>query len=42
MMEGGEPRLPEMQRRYVWRSSCLRDLLGSPGCETDHTGVFRK
>jgi hypothetical protein len=29
MIERGELRLPEMQRRYVWRSSRVRDLLDS-------------
>lgn len=29
MMERGELRLPEMQRRYVWRSTRVRDLLDS-------------
>lgn len=28
-IEGGELRLPEMQRRYVWRSTRVRDLLDS-------------
>jgi uncharacterized protein with ParB-like and HNH nuclease domain len=28
-IERGELRLPEMQRRYVWRSSRVRDLLDS-------------
>jgi hypothetical protein len=27
MIERGELRLPEMQRRYVWRSNRVRDLL---------------
>ena len=26
MIERGELRLPEMQRRYVWRSTRVRDL----------------
>jgi uncharacterized protein with ParB-like and HNH nuclease domain len=30
MIERGELRLPEMQRRYVWRSTRVRDLLESP------------
>jgi hypothetical protein len=29
MIERGELRLPEMQRRYVWRSTTVRDLLDS-------------
>ncbi len=29
MIECGELRLPEMQRRYVWRSTRGRDLLDS-------------
>lgn len=29
MIQRGELRLPEMQRRYVWRSSRVRDLLDS-------------
>jgi len=29
MNERGELRLPEMQRRYVWRSTRVRDLLDS-------------
>src|SRR5437879_4695665 len=29
MMERGELRLPEMQRRYVWRSTRVRDLFDS-------------
>ncbi len=29
MIERGELRLPEMQRRYVWRSARVRDLLDS-------------
>ena len=29
MLERGELRLPEMQRRYVWRSTRVRDLLDS-------------
>jgi hypothetical protein len=29
MMERGGLRLPEMQRRYVWRSTRVRDLLDS-------------
>src|SRR5258705_9661499 len=29
MIERGELRLPEMQRRYVWRSTRARDLLDS-------------
>ncbi|MDE2446830.1 MAG: DUF262 domain-containing protein, partial [Alphaproteobacteria bacterium] len=29
MIERGELRLPEMQRRYVWRSTQVRDLLDS-------------
>lgn len=29
MIEHGELRLPEMQRRYVWRSTRVRDLLDS-------------
>lgn len=29
MIQRGELRLPEMQRRYVWRSTCVRDLLDS-------------
>src|SRR5437667_887952 len=29
MIERGELRLPEMQRRYVWRSTRVRDLLAS-------------
>ena len=29
MIERGELRLPEMQRRYVWRSPRVRDLLDS-------------
>ena len=29
MISRGELRLPEMQRRYVWRSSRVRDLLDS-------------
>lgn len=28
-IERGELRLPEMQRRYVWRSTRVRDLLDS-------------
>ena len=37
MIERGELRLPEMQRRYVWRSTRVRDLLdslyrGYPSC----------
>jgi hypothetical protein len=30
MIERGELRLPEMQRRYVWRATRVRDLLDSP------------
>ena len=29
MIERGELRLPEVQRRYVWRSTQVRDLLDS-------------
>jgi uncharacterized protein with ParB-like and HNH nuclease domain len=29
MIEQGKLRLPEMQRRYVWRSTRVRDLLDS-------------
>src|ERR1051325_5971096 len=29
MIQRGELRLPEMQRRYVWRSTRVRDLLDS-------------
>ncbi|MCC8190546.1 MAG: DUF262 domain-containing protein, partial [Planctomycetes bacterium] len=29
MIDRGELRLPEMQRKYVWRSSRVRDLLDS-------------
>ena len=29
MIERGELRLPEMQRRYIWRSTRVRDLLDS-------------
>jgi len=29
MIERGELRMPEMQRRYVWRSTRVRDLLDS-------------
>ena len=29
MIERGELRLPEMQRRYVWGSTRVRDLLDS-------------
>jgi len=29
MIERGEVRLPEIQRRYVWRSTRVRDLLDS-------------
>src|SRR3954469_11683320 len=29
MMDRGELRLPEMQRRYVWRSTRVRDLIDS-------------
>ena len=29
MIERGELRLPEVQRRYVWRSTRVRDLLDS-------------
>ena len=29
MIKGGELRLPEMQRRYVWPSTRVRDLLDS-------------
>ena len=29
MITGGELRLPEMQRRYVWRATRVRDLLDS-------------
>lgn len=29
MIERGDLRLPEMQRRYVWRSTRVRDLLDS-------------
>jgi len=29
MIERGELRLPEMQRRFVWRSTRVRDLLDS-------------
>ena len=29
MVSGGKLRLPEMQRRYVWRSTRVRDLLDS-------------
>ncbi len=29
MIERGELRLPELQRRYVWRSTRVRDLLDS-------------
>src|SRR5678809_1201816 len=29
MVQRGELRLPEMQRRYVWRSPRVRDLLDS-------------
>ncbi|HEY3235925.1 MAG TPA: hypothetical protein VGJ84_14505 [Polyangiaceae bacterium] len=28
-IERGEVQLPEMQRRYVWRSTRVRDLLDS-------------
>lgn len=28
-IERGELRLPEMQRRYVWRSTRVRDLMDS-------------
>src|SRR5438046_1877769 len=29
MITGGELRLPEMQRRYIWRATRVRDLLDS-------------
>ena len=29
MIERGELRLPEMQRRYVWKKPRVRDLLDS-------------
>src|ERR1043165_5229458 len=29
MIERGELRLPDMQRRYVWRSTRVRDLMDS-------------
>src|SRR5437899_2649098 len=29
MIERGQLRLPEMQRRYIWRSTRVRDLLDS-------------
>src|ERR1700737_3198677 len=29
MIERGELRLPEMQRRYVWKSTRVRDLIDS-------------
>src|SRR6266545_4324862 len=29
MIERGELRLPEMQRRYVWKSTRVRDLMDS-------------
>ena len=29
MIQRGELRLPEMQRRYVWRSTRVRDLMDS-------------
>ena len=29
MIARGELRLPEMQRRYVWRATRVRDLLDS-------------
>src|SRR5207249_11366959 len=29
MIERGELRLPEMQRRYIWRSTRVRDLMDS-------------
>lgn len=29
MISGGELRLPEMQRRYVWPATRVRDLLDS-------------
>ena len=29
MIQRGQLRLPEMQRRYVWRSTRVRDLLDS-------------
>ena len=29
MIERGELRLPEMQRRYVWRATRVRDLVDS-------------
>ena len=29
MIERGQLRLPEMQRRYVWRAPRVRDLLDS-------------
>ncbi len=29
MIERGELRLPEMQRRYVWRATRVRDLFDS-------------
>lgn len=29
MIERGELRLPEMRRQYLWRSTCVRDLLDS-------------
>lgn len=29
MIERGELRLPEMQRRYIWRSTRVRDLVDS-------------
>lgn len=34
MIERGELRLPEMQRRYVWRSPRVRDLLDSLTADT--------
>ena len=49
MIERGELRLPEMQRRYVWRSTRVRDLLDSlypatpraPSCCGRPTRPFR-
>ena len=34
MTERGELRLPEMQRRYVWRSPRVRDLLQTTRIKT--------
>ncbi len=41
MIERGKLRLPGMQRRYVWRSTRVRDLLGNPGTQYQFIRVHR-